>query len=100
MTGYIIRRLIIAVIVTIGIAAVTFALLHSLQPSPASIVLGAKAQPEAIAVWNQQHGYDRSEFAQFLSYLGNLAHFDFGQSYKLSQSVNALFRENAGRTAY
>ena len=37
----------IAVIVTIGIAAVTFALLHYLQPSPASIVLGAKAQPEA-----------------------------------------------------
>lgn len=100
MIGYIVRRLIIAVIVTIGIAAVTFALLHYLQPSPASIVLGPKAQPAAIATWNEQHGYNRSEFAQFVSYLGNLAHLDFGQSYKLSQSVNALFRENAGRTAY
>ena len=74
MIGYIIRRLVIAVIVTIGIAAITFAGLHYLQPSPASTVLGTKAQPIAIAVWNKQHGYDRSEAAQFVSYLGHLAH--------------------------
>jgi peptide/nickel transport system permease protein len=100
MIGYIIRRLIVAVIVTVGVAAVTFAMLHYLSPSPAAIVLGTKAQPAAIAAWNKLHGYDRSEFAQFLSYLGHLAQFNFGRSYKLSQSVNALFRENAGRSAY
>ncbi len=100
MIGYIIRRLGIAVIVVIGIAAITFAGLHYLQPSPASTVLGTKAQPIAIAVWNKQHGYDRSEAAQFVSYLGNLAHGDFGYSYKLSQSVAALFKENLGRSIY
>jgi peptide/nickel transport system permease protein len=100
MIGYIIRRLGIAVIVIIGIAAITFAGLHYLQPSPAATVLGTKAQPIAIAAWNKQHGYDRSEAAQFLSYLGNLAHGDFGYSYKLSQSVEALFKENLGRSIY
>src|ERR1700722_13549352 len=100
MIGYIIRRLLIAVIVTIGIAAITFAGLHYLQPSPAATVLGTKAQPIAIAVWNKQHGYDRSEAAQFVSYLGHLAHGDFGYSYKLSQSVAALFKENLGRSIY
>ena len=50
--------------------------------------------------WNKQHGYDRPEIAQFLSYLGNLVHLNFGYSYKLSQSVSALFKENAGRSAY
>jgi peptide/nickel transport system permease protein len=100
MMGYIIRRLVIAVIVIIGIAAITFAGLHYLQPSPAATVLGTKAQPIAIAVWNKQHGYDRSEAAQFVSYLGNLAHGDFGYSYKLSQSVAALFKENLGRSVY
>jgi peptide/nickel transport system permease protein len=63
-------------------------------------VLGAKAQPLAVKVWNAQHGYDRGEVAQFLSYLGKLAHLNFGYSYKLSQSVSALFKENAGRSAY
>ena len=38
--------------------------------------------------------------AQFLTYLGNLLHLNFGYSYKLSQSVSALFKENAGRSAY
>jgi peptide/nickel transport system permease protein len=100
MIGYIIRRLGIAVIVVIGVAAITFAGLHYLQPSPAATVLGTKAQPIAIAAWNKQHGYDRSEAAQFVSYLGNLAHGDFGYSYKLSQSVAALFKENLGRSIY
>jgi peptide/nickel transport system permease protein len=100
MIGYIIRRLIVAVIITIGIAAITFAMLHYLQPSPAATVLGTKAQPAAIVAWNKQHGYDRSEVAQFWAYLKNLSHGDFGYSYKLSQSVAALFKENAGRTLY
>jgi peptide/nickel transport system permease protein len=100
MIGYIIRRLIIAVIVTIGIALLTFAMLHLLAPSPVYSVLGAKAQPVAVKSWNQLHGYNRSELAQFFSYLGNLAHLNFGYSYKLSQSVDALFKENAGRSAY
>src|ERR1700748_1107718 len=100
MIGYIIRRLLVAIVVVIGIAAISFALLYLLSPSPVYTVLGAKAQPAAVASWNAQHGYDRSEFAQFLSYLGNLLHLNFGYSYKLSQSVSDLFKENAGRSAY
>jgi peptide/nickel transport system permease protein len=100
MIGYIIRRLLVAIVVVIGIAAISFALLYLLSPSPVYAVLGAKAQPAAVKVWNAQHGYDRGEIAQFLTYLGNLLHLNFGYSYKLSQSVSALFKENAGRSAY
>jgi peptide/nickel transport system permease protein len=100
MIGYIIRRLGTAVIVVLGVSVIIFALLHWLAPSPAYDVLGAKAQPAAIASWNKLHGYDRGEIAQYFSYLGNLLHLNFGFSYKLSQSVSALFKENAGRSAY
>jgi peptide/nickel transport system permease protein len=100
MIGYIIRRLIVAVIVTIGIAAITFLLLHALSSSPARIVLGAKASPLAVADWNRQHGYDNSLPVQFIDYVGNFAHGNFGYSYKQGQSVGALFAENAGRSAY
>jgi len=100
MTGYIIRRLIMAVVVTFGIAAITFLLLHWLSPSPVYDVLGAKAQPAAVRSWNKLHGYDRPEIVQFVSYLGSLVQLNFGYSYKLSQSVSALFSENAGRSAY
>lgn len=100
MTGYIVRRLAVALVVTLGIALITFALLHYLSPSPVYDVLGAKAQPAAVKSWNKLHGYDRPELAQFLTYIGNLARLDFGYSYKLSQSVSALFKENVGRSAY
>ena len=100
MTGYITRRLVVAVIVTFGIAFITFVLLHFLSPSPVYDVLGAKAQPAAVKSWNQTHGYNRPELAQFATYVGHLVRFDFGYSYKLSQSVNALFKENVGRSAY
>jgi peptide/nickel transport system permease protein len=100
MTGYMIRRLLVAIIVVAGIAVFTFVLLHWLQPTPVYAVLGAKAQPAAVVSWNLQHGYDRPEISQLFSYLGDLAHLNFGYSYKLDQSVGALFKENAGRSAY
>ncbi len=100
MIGYVIRRLAVAVLVTFGIAAITFALLHYLSPSPVYDVLGGKALPGAVKAWNKQHGYDRPELSQFFTYMGHLIHFNFGYSYKLDQSVNALFKENAGRSAY
>ncbi len=100
MIGYIARRLLAAVTIVIGVALVMFAILHYLEPSPAYAVLTTKASPYAVKVWDQQHGYDRSEIAQFLSYLGNIAHLNFGYSYKLDQSVAALFKENAGRSIY
>jgi peptide/nickel transport system permease protein len=100
VVGYVVRRLITAVIVTIGIAAVSFLLLHALSGSPAHAVLGEKATPQDIAAFNRQHGYDRPLIVQFFSYLGNLAQLNFGYSYKEGQSVAALFKENAGRSAY
>ncbi len=100
MTAYIIRRLFIAIIVTIGIALVSFLMLHLVSSSPARAVLGTKASAAAVAAWNRSHGFDRPWPAQFLTYLGQISHFNFGFSYKEGQSVSALFKENAGRSAY
>jgi peptide/nickel transport system permease protein len=100
VTGYIIRRLMVAVIVVIGIAAITFGLLHAIAGSPAQAVLGPKATLAAVSAWNRANGYDRPLIVQFVSYLNNLIHFNFGYSYKLGQSVLSLFREDAGRSAY
>lgn len=100
MLGYIIRRLFTAVIVIIGVAAITFALLHLLAPTPAYVVLGTKASPAAVAIWDKQNGYDRPEIVQFLSYLGDVAHLNFGFSYKNNQTVSALFQEDGPISAY
>jgi peptide/nickel transport system permease protein len=100
VTGYIIRRTLIAILITVGIAAVTFELLHLIAGSPVHEVLGRGAKPAQIKAWNKTHGYDRPLIAQFLTYLGHLAVLNFGYSYKQGQSVAALFSENAGRSIY
>jgi peptide/nickel transport system permease protein len=100
MLGYIIRRCLVAVVITIGIAAISFELLHLLAASPVRSVLGRGAKPAQIAGWNRTHGYDRPLVVQFISYLGNLAHLNFGYSYKQGQSVAQLFKQNAGRSIY
>ena len=86
-------------LVVLGVAAITFAILHYLSPSPVYDVL-SKPTRSAIVAWNKAHGYDRPEIAQFFSYLGNLIQGNFGFAYKLNQSVAALFKEDFGRTAY
>jgi peptide/nickel transport system permease protein len=100
MIGYILRRLVVAVIVTFLITGITFYLLHVVAPSPAREVLGTRAQPFEVAQWNRTHGYDRWWVLQMFSYMGKLLHLNFGYSYKLGQNVSALFQENAGRSAY
>ena len=86
MIGYIIRRLLVAIVITIGIAAITFELLHLISGSPVHEVLGRGAKPAQVASWNKAHGYDRPLISQFLTYLGNLLHLNFGYSYKQGQS--------------
>jgi peptide/nickel transport system permease protein len=99
MTSYLLRRFVSAIIVVIGIMLVTFSMLHIISPSPAKAVLGIRATPEAIASFNRQHGYDNSLAHQFLTYMNQTIHGNLGFSYKQNQSVSALFKENAGRSA-
>jgi peptide/nickel transport system permease protein len=100
LTGYIIRRCIVAVIIAIGVAAVSYALLAFTGGSPAVAALGTHSNARTIAEWNKTHGYDRPLIVQIASYIGNVAQLKFGYSYKQGQSVAALLNEDAGRTAY
>jgi peptide/nickel transport system permease protein len=100
MIGYVIRRTLVAILITVGIAAITFELLHLISGSPVHEVLGRGARPAQVAAWNRQHGFDRPLPAQFLTYLGKLSRLDFGYSYKQGQSVATLFTQNAGRSIY
>lgn len=100
MLGYIIRRLGVTIIIVIGVAAIMFLMLHYVFPSPAYDALGTKASKYAIAAWDKQHGYDRPVYLQFLTYLGDAIHGNFGFGYKFGQTVASLFKENLGRSAY
>jgi peptide/nickel transport system permease protein len=89
MTGFIIRRLGQAVVVTFGVTLITFGLLHLLPGSIARDILGNRATPQAIAQFNHQHGFDRPVFVQYWIFLKEL----FGGqlwSYQYNRTVNSL----------
>jgi peptide/nickel transport system permease protein len=100
LTGYIIRRCVIALIIAIGATAVVYGLLSFTGGSPAAAALGTHYNRYTAAAWNKAHGFDRPLLVQIVNYIWNASHLNFGYSYKEGQSVAALLNENAGRTAY
>jgi peptide/nickel transport system permease protein len=100
VTAYLIRRTATAVLVLLGVSVFVFLMLHIIFPSPAIDVLGPHANKFSIAQWNRQHGFDDPWFVQYLRYMDQLLHGNLGYSYKLNQSVTALFQERWLRSAY
>jgi len=96
--GFLVRRLLQAVVVIIGVIAFMFVLIHLIPGGEARAVLGPKAQPVAIAQFNKENGLDLPLWDQFLHYLWNLSHFNLGRSYTLNQSVGALIGESLPKT--
>ncbi|MGB6457909.1 MAG: ABC transporter permease [Streptosporangiaceae bacterium] len=100
VTAYLIRRVATSIVVVFGVSIFVFLLLHTIYPSPAIDVLGPRSTPIAIHAWNKAHGFDRPWIAQYWSYIVGVLHGDLGFSYKVNQSVAALFQERWARSLY
>ncbi len=97
--GYLIRRLIQALIVIIGVVLLIFILFHAVPGGPARATLGTRATPAAIQNFNQVNGYNLPLWDQFWRYLRQLVvHQDLGYSYKFNQSVSSLIGQRLPKT--
>jgi peptide/nickel transport system permease protein len=90
VTGFLIRRAGQAVIVVLGVTAVTFILEHLVPGSLARAILGGRASPAEIAAFNRANGLNHPVAEQYLIFLGHLARGDLGYSYRYNQSVDSL----------
>jgi peptide/nickel transport system permease protein len=100
MITYLARRFVTSVVVLIGVSIFIFVLLHISYPSPARAVLGLQARPAQVNAWNKANGYDDPVIVQYLHYLNQLIHGNFGYSYVENQTVVALFKERIARSVY
>jgi peptide/nickel transport system permease protein len=82
------RRLVSAVPSLVAVVVVTFLLTRALPGDPAAYFAGPAATPQAIEQVRKQLGLDRSLPVQFLAYLGDLAHGNFGTSLTTGQKVS------------
>ncbi|HLJ03654.1 MAG TPA: ABC transporter permease [Solirubrobacteraceae bacterium] len=97
MTGYIIRRLGQAIVVTIGVTMLTFMLLHLLPGSLARDVLGPRATQPEIAQFVHQNGLDKPIYTQYWLFLEKLIHGNLGYSYQFNRTVNSLLASDLPR---
>lgn len=87
MGGYILKRLIAAVPVLLGITVIVFAIMALIPGDPATAILGSYATPENVARLNRELGLDKPLVSQYFIWLGNLVQGDFGRSFALNRPV-------------
>ena len=87
MAKYIVRRLLGAIPVLLGLSIVLFSFVHLLPGDPATAILGQHATAERIATMRRYLGLDDPLYIQYLGYLGNLLRGDFGASIINNQPV-------------
>jgi peptide/nickel transport system permease protein len=88
-----IRRLLLAIPVLLGILFATFALARLLPGDPCRAVLGEHATDEICDAFMERHGLDRPIPTQFVIYLGEIARGDFGDSLRFQRPVAELLSE-------
>lgn len=99
MTWYLVRRIGQSVAVIIGVMVLTFILVHLEPGSTARAVLGLKATPARVAIFNDTYGLNRPLPVQFWLYCTHVLHGNFGVSYAAGQPVSTLIAQRLPRDA-
>src|SRR5580698_4923584 len=81
------KRLVTVIPTLIGVIIVTFLLTRVLPGDPAVYFAGPAATPQSIAEIRKNLGLDRSLPDQFIHYVNDLAHGNFGNSLSTGQPV-------------
>jgi peptide/nickel transport system permease protein len=87
MLRLIVRRVLLMLLTAIVVSALLFFTVTQLLGSPAEMMLGQDASPQAVAALNAAYGFDQPAVMQYLHWLGGAVTGDLGRSYTTQQSV-------------
>lgn len=91
--GFLIRRVLKAVPVVIGVTLVVFLLIHLVPGDPARTALGTHATPQAVEHLRHKWGLDQSLPDQYRLFVGRLLSGDLGTSLRYGRSAGAVVIE-------
>lgn len=98
MTGYALRRILLAVPVMLVVAIVVFALLYFAPGDPALVIAGDTASPEDVVRIRHVLQLDQPPVIRFASWLWQLLQGNFGTSIFTGEPVLHLIGQRAGAT--
>ena len=93
MTGYVLRRLLLALPVLLGVSVLVFLILHLTPGNPALAVAGPDAPPEVVREVERALGLDQPLYVQYARYLARIARGDFGRSIRSREPVLGRLRD-------
>jgi peptide/nickel transport system permease protein len=86
----ILKRLLQALIVLIGVAFLIFLLLRIIPGNAIVTMMGEHVNPEAVERMTAELGLDKPFYVQFWRYISGAVRGEFGTSYTLNRSVSSL----------
>jgi peptide/nickel transport system permease protein len=95
---FIVRRLLTAIPVLIGILALVFIIARLIPGDPCVAALGERATDEICDAYNQRYGLNESLLKQFWIYLGDVLQGDLGTSFRFNKPVTDLLIERLPTT--
>ncbi|WP_310738118.1 MULTISPECIES: ABC transporter permease [unclassified Microbispora] len=89
LARFLVRRILTALLLAVGITLVTFVLTNLVPGDPVAANLGQRAvgDPAIVAQWRADHGLDRPLPQQYLMHLEGLLHGDLGTSQQSHRPV-------------
>src|SRR5574342_699842 len=93
MVSYVIRSLLMAIQVLLGIVFVTFTLARVLPGDPCRAALGDRATATVCEAFIKRVGLDKPIPAQFYLYTGELLRGDLGESFRFGRPATVILVE-------
>src|SRR6202034_3271677 len=92
VVSFMVRRLLQALIVVLGVTLIAFILQNLIASGPelARAIIGPKATSEQASTFIAQYGLNHPIFVQYLHYLGQLLRGNLVYSYKLNEPVRQI----------
>jgi peptide/nickel transport system permease protein len=99
LIGYLLRRILLALPLSLGAATLVFLFLHLVPGDPVQAMLGPAARDSDLAALRGRLGLDRPLGLQYIDYLCGIAHGDLGTSLHYGDPVGDLLAERLPLTA-
>src|SRR5437016_2757680 len=98
MIVFLTRRVLQALLVTFMVTVFTLLLVHMFPGGPVHALLGGRATTQQIAYYNHLWGFDKPFYVQYVKWIGQILHGNFGYSVKLNLSVAAVIAQDLPKT--
>jgi peptide/nickel transport system permease protein len=93
MWTYILKRILISIPLIIGLATVTFFIIHMAPGDPMALYRNPDISPEVMELMRKNLGLDQPLHIQYVKWLGSIARGNFGVSFTAHRPVLDILRE-------